>query len=388
MKDAAPRIFRSLERQFGLGEFDTVVAAAVATFGSLRNPSATQVEDLSRLVVPLWQRTRDETKRNVAASLSHARRVPRSLVELLLESPVEVSAPFLVSSPALTDHDLARLALSADERVARLVRNRDARGTQPPAAPTAPSIAPSTEPVAAAPAEPAALPTERPLPEAAAPSDTAKRLATDTPAEGEAPSEARSGSPEIETPSLAADFLSETPFNARAPSPGRRLPPRNADEARELLRRLATAGRGQPKREPAGLPELMNAAFAREDVLFYETLSEIFAFDPATLSRLIEEPSGETLAVALRALKASSADALSILMLMKPAVGLDVATFDSMARFYAALKPEDCRAVIDAARANARHMPLTSPEAFGSNEAIRRDFGRRSQRPAAREAKG
>ncbi len=125
-----------------------------------------------------------------------------------------------------------------------------------------------------------------------------------------------------------------------------------------------------------------------EDVLFYETLSEIFAFDPATLSRLIEEPSGETLAVALRALKASSADALSILMLMKPAVGLDVATFDSMARFYAALKPEDCRAVIDAARANARHMPLTSPEAFGSNEAARRDFGRRSQRPAAREAKG
>ena len=110
--------------------------------------------------------------------------------------------------------------------------------------------------------------------------------------------------------------------------------------------------------------------------------------DPGTLSRLIEEPSGETLAVALRALKASSADALSILMLMKPAVGLDVATFDSMARFYAALKPEDCRAVIDAARANARHMPLTSPEAFGSNEAARRDFGRRSQRPAAREAKG
>ncbi len=365
MKDAAPRIFRSLERQFGLGEFDTVVAAAVATFGSLRNPSAAQVEDLSRLVVPLWARTRDETKRNVAASLSHARRVPRSLVELLIESPVEVSAPFLVSSPALTDGDLARLAASSDERVARLVRNRDARGTQPPV-PAAPA---ETAPDAPAPI--ASAPIEEPV------------AASPPPPREETPAER-----DIASPSLAADFLSQTPFNARAPSPGRRMPPRNADEARELLRRLATAGRGAPKREPAGLPELMNAAFAREDVLFYETLSEIFAFDPATLSRLIEEPSGETLAVALRALKASSADALSILMLMKPAIGLDVATFDSMARFYDALKPEDCRAVIDAARAGARHAPLTSPETYRSGETAKRDFGRRSQRPASREAKG
>jgi hypothetical protein len=369
MKDAAPRIFRSLERQFGLGEFDTVVAAAVATFGSLRNPSATQVEDLSRLVVPLWGRTRDETKRNVAASLSHAKRVPRSLVELLMESPVEVAAPFLVSSPALSEADLAALAASPDERVAKLVRNRDARGAQPPAALPQPAV----------------------VARAAAPETMEERA----PAVSRAPApetvETRSES-EVETrqpiaaPSLAADFLAQTPFNARAPSPGRRLPPRNADEARELLRRLATAGRGTPKPQTAGLPDLLDAAFAREDVLFYEILSEIFHFDPDTLSRLIEEPSGETLAVALRALKASSADALSILMLMKPAVGLDVATFDSMARFYNALKPEDCRAVIDAAK--ARHQPLHAPETYRQGEPTRRDFGRRSERPLSREAKG
>ncbi|WP_062113749.1 hypothetical protein [Aureimonas sp. AU40] len=371
MKDAAPRIFRSLERQFGLGEFDTVVAAAVATFGSLRNPSATQVEDLSRLVVPLWGRTRDETKRNVAASLSHAKRVPRSLVELLMESPVEVAAPFLVSSPALSDSDLAALASSPDERIAKLVRNRDARGAQPPAA------------LPLALSEQAAR-AETPVPAAvfaAVPDVVPTAAVAQSSAEPEPQPE-----PMIEAPSLAADFLSQTPFNARAPSPGRRMPPRNADEARELLRRLATAGRGQPKREAPGLPDLMNAAFAREDVLFYETLSDIFRFDPDTLSRLIDEPSGETLAVALRALKASSADALSILMLMKPSVGLDVATFDSMARFYNALKPEDCRAVI--AASGTRYQPLTSPETYRQGEPARRDFGRRSERPLGREAKG
>ena len=354
MKDAAPRIFRSLERQFGQGEFDTVVAAAVATFSSLRNPSAAQVEDLSRLVVPLWGRIRNETKRNLAASLSHARRVPRSLVELMLESPVEVSAPFLVSSPVLTDTDLSTLAASSDERVARLVHNRGARGTVPPE---------MVETVSRQPAPPP----EKPAPSKIVPPREEEPVAA------------------IEAPSLAADFLSETPFNARTPAPGRPMPPRNADEARELLRRLAMAGRGpvKPRRTP-DLADLINAAFCREEVLFYETLTEIFSLESATLERIISEPTGETLAVALKALKASSADALSILMLMKPAVGLDVATFDSMARFYKALPPEDCRNMI----ASSRHAPLTSPEVYRSPDHARRDFGRRIARPGQREAKG
>lgn len=354
MKDAAPRIFRSLERQFGQGEFDTVVAAAVATFGSLRNPSAAQVEDLSRLVVPLWNRIRTETKRNLAASLSHAGRVPRSLVELMLESPVEVSAPFLVSSPVLSEADLATLAASPDERVARLVRNRDARGIIPP-----PAFKPSVQ------VQVTAMPP-------AAPS-----LSSETPAPIQ--------EPEIEAPSLAADFLSETPFNARTPAPGRRMPPRNADEARELLRRLATAGRGPAKPQAVpDLTDLMNAAFSREEVLFYEILTEIFSLETSMLERIVSEPTGETLAVALKALKASPADALSILMLLKPAVGLDVATFDSMARFYKALPAEECRSLI----VSARHAPLTSPEVYRNVDNTRRDFGRRIARPLNREAKG
>ncbi|WP_058600729.1 hypothetical protein [Aureimonas ureilytica] len=353
MKDAAPRIFRSLERQFGQGEFDTVVAAAVATFGSLRNPSAAQVEDLSRLVVPLWNRIRTETKRNLAASLSHAGRVPRSLVELMLESPVEVSAPFLVSSPVLSEADLATLAASPDERVARLVRNRDARGITPPPVSTKPQVQVTAMPPAA------------------------PSLSSETPAPIQ--------EPEIEAPSLAADFLSETPFNARTPAPGRRMPPRNADEARELLRRLATAGRGPAKPQAApDLTDLMNAAFSREEVLFYEILTEIFSLETSMLERIVSEPTGETLAVALKALKASPADALSILMLLKPAVGLDVATFDSMARFYKALPAEECRSLI----VSARHAPLTSPEVYRNVDNTRRDFGRRIARPLNREAKG
>ncbi len=345
MKDAAPRIFRSLERQFGQGEFDTVVAAAVATFGSLRNPTAAQVEDLSRLVVPLWQRVGAETKRNVAASLSHARRVPRSLVELLVESPVDVAAPFLVSSPVLTEADLARLLGSGDERVVRLVRNRHERGFQPPpAGADAPSPAPA---------------------------------ATAAPAR-----------PEVEAPSLAADFLAETPFNARPPAPGRRAPPRTAEEARDLLRRLATAGRGRLKRAQPGFSDLMNAALAREDAEFYALLTEIFTLDADTLERMISEESGERLAIALRALRASPGDALSVLMLMKPAIGLDVARFDSTARFYKALRPEDCRAMVEAMRFAPRHVPVSSEEAFRTRDPARPSFGRRLQRPDAREAKG
>ncbi|MBB3996586.1 hypothetical protein [Aureimonas pseudogalii] len=352
MNDAAPRIFRSLERSSGQQEFDLVVTAAVAAYSSLRHPNPSQAEDLGRLVQPLWPRVAAETRRNAAAALSHTPRLPRVLVEALLAEPLEVAAPFLVSSPTLTGADIAGLAASPDERIVRLVRNRTNRPE--------------------APAPRAALQIEAPLPAASLPAlDDA----------------------DVASPSLSADFLAITPLRGDEPS----APPlRTAETVRETLKRLAGAGRGRPTVAPAS-PEaaptftaLLHHAMMRDEIAFYRTLRGIFGMPEATLRAIEADEEGERLAVSLKALKASSADAMSILMMMKPRIGLDVAAFDAMARFYKALRAEDCRAAIGAARAGAlpEHRPLTSPERFDAAPQPRLEFGRRGARPAGREAKG
>ncbi|WP_182085585.1 hypothetical protein [Aureimonas sp. ME7] len=344
MKDAAPRIFRSLERQSGQQEFDTVVTAAVSAYGSLRHPSQRQSEDLARLVTPLWARIADETRRGVGAVLSHSPRVPRGIVELLIAAPIEISAPFLVSSPTLSDADLLSLQQSGDERVARLVDKRLSRPTSVPD--------PLPEPTLEAEPPPAA----RTLPE---------------------------------SPSLSPEFLAETPLlEPRRPV---RRSETTVDAVREALRRLALTGRspstGAPA--PARLEDLVALAMDREDARFYEGLASALSLSDKILATIMEDASGERLAVALKALAAKSADAMSILMMLKPAIGLDVRAFDRLALYYRTLKVEDCRSMVSASRLHAhRHQPVAAPESVRAVVQPRREFGRRVERPAPREAEG
>lgn len=343
MKDVAPRIFRSLERPLGQ-EFDTVVVAAVSAYGSLRKPTTQQAQDFGRLVCPLWGRTTTETRRHLAATLSHTEVLPRSIVDLLMEAPVEIAAPFLISSPALTTSDLDKLAAGGDASVTKLIQGRLERARQGPA--------PRRSEAASVP---------------------------DTPVQSvSAPETGTNSTPIIASPSLAPEFLSETPFMPTAEAPAR---PR-ADSARETLRRLVSTGRQTPP--SSSIPtfaDLFDAAMAKNESEFYQLIGEIFGLSPEALLPIAEDPTGERLAVVLRALKASPADALSVLMLLKPAVGLDVMAFDAMTRFYRNLRPEDCRALLAASRL---------PSSFGrrrpdaDSEAPRRDFGRRKEPPAIR----
>lgn len=346
MTDPAPHIFRSLERRAGKETFDVVVEAAVAAYGSLRQPSERQSRELSRLVAPLWNRVGADTQRAAAAALSHARTMPRDLTELLLSAPVEVSAPFLVSSPALTADDLQRLEASADERVRRIVRSRVERAeTAPPLAPAAVS-----SPVAA------------------------HGLAEPAPA-----------MPFVEAPSLVPDLVDEVP----AVSP--ETPPAtpagwNAEGVREALRRMALTGR-HAAHEPAPpkprLEDLLAHAMDRDEDRFYEALGLALDLRAEIVHQMRTETDGERLAVALKALGAGAADAMSVLMMLKPAIGLDVAAFERLTRVYRTLTVEDGRRLLDDARIGSRgtHQPLTAP-ALRPLSAPRTEFGRRKERPA------
>ncbi len=134
MKDAAPRIFRSLERQPVQQQFDTVVTAAITAYGALRHPSQRQADDMARHVVPLWSKIVPETRRNVAAALSHSARVPRSLVDLLiLRAHRGLRALPDLRAPPSTKRDIAHLRKTGDERALRLPRQPHARRAEGPA---------------------------------------------------------------------------------------------------------------------------------------------------------------------------------------------------------------------------------------------------------------
>lgn len=83
--------------------------AAVSAFCSLTRPSRREIAQLEDLALPLLDRVSVEARRYVAAALSECRHAPMALVRRLADEPVDVAAPLLIRSQALTDVDLIAL---------------------------------------------------------------------------------------------------------------------------------------------------------------------------------------------------------------------------------------------------------------------------------------
>ncbi|MBP0617911.1 hypothetical protein [Jiella mangrovi] len=116
MVDKMPRLFRSLETRQGRSAFDTIATAAVAGFLDMRRPGPAHAADFARLIASTWPKLSTETKRQIAISLAKSPDVPRPVVELFLNEPAEIAAPFLFSSPCLTETDVLSLQ-AAEEAV-------------------------------------------------------------------------------------------------------------------------------------------------------------------------------------------------------------------------------------------------------------------------------
>ena len=332
MKDEAPRIFRSLEKEAGRGGFDTVVRAAVASYASLRNPSEHQARSLGRLLVPAWDKLSAETQSGIALSLATAPSLPRTVVECLVAAPSAIAEPFLRSSACLTADDLVALAGSLDAGARRIAAERSERL----AADTAlPPPAPPVEQLAGAPIARQSEPTPAPRPKTAA--------------------EARATLMKLVQPGLAA----------------RQAAARPAGTVREII---AAARAGEVDAAYAGLARMLGLA--------HETMAE-----------LVAEPQGEILATALKALRIGGGDALTIIMLLKPRIGLDVRAFDAMKTRYRELDADICRVRLrmTAPRPARATAPALQPRASELEPRVRAAapraaFGRRRTAPAASEA--
>jgi uncharacterized protein (DUF2336 family) len=80
--------------------------AAVSAFCSLTRPSRRDISQLEDLTLPLFDCVSPESRRYVAAALSECPYPPPRLVRRLCDEPLEIAAPLLIRSKALTEIDL------------------------------------------------------------------------------------------------------------------------------------------------------------------------------------------------------------------------------------------------------------------------------------------
>ena len=98
--------FRQIVLKRETGKSERLFRAAVSAFCSLTRPSKRDTAQLDELTRPVYDQVSAESRRYVAAALSECTYPPRSLVLRLCNEPVEICAPLLVRSLALTDVDL------------------------------------------------------------------------------------------------------------------------------------------------------------------------------------------------------------------------------------------------------------------------------------------
>ncbi|WP_287085898.1 hypothetical protein [Mesorhizobium sp.] len=101
--------FRQIAIRAESGKAERLFRAAVSAFCSLTRPSRREIAQLEDLTLPLFANVSVESRRYVAAALSECEYAPAALVRRLCEEPVDVAAPLLIRSCALSDIDLIAL---------------------------------------------------------------------------------------------------------------------------------------------------------------------------------------------------------------------------------------------------------------------------------------
>ena len=91
------------------GKSERLFRASISAFCSLTRPSRREIGQLEDLTLPLFDSVSPEGLRYAAAALSECAHAPEALVRRLSESSVDIAAPLLARSRALTDIDLIAL---------------------------------------------------------------------------------------------------------------------------------------------------------------------------------------------------------------------------------------------------------------------------------------
>jgi uncharacterized protein (DUF2336 family) len=117
--------FRELERPAGARNKDVVLMATVTSFQALPFPGKSELRQFAELFQPLYAHSSIEARREAVAALSQSPNLPLSIAALIASQPIAIAAPFLASSPALTDDMLIMIARTQGADHARAIVKRE-----------------------------------------------------------------------------------------------------------------------------------------------------------------------------------------------------------------------------------------------------------------------
>jgi uncharacterized protein (DUF2336 family) len=117
--------FRELEKPAGARNKDVVLMATVTSFQALSFPGKSELRQFAELFQPLFAGSSMEARREAVAALSQSPNLPLSVAAFIASQPIAVAAPFLASSPALTDDMLIMIARTQGADHARAIVKRE-----------------------------------------------------------------------------------------------------------------------------------------------------------------------------------------------------------------------------------------------------------------------
>ncbi|WP_051558723.1 DUF2336 domain-containing protein [Allorhizobium undicola] len=333
--------------------------ATVSSFESLDHPAKTDLKQFSLLFQPLFQASTQEARREAVAALSQSRHVPVPVALFIASQPLAVAAPFLVSSPCLSDELLITIARSQGRDHAHAIMQRenlsatviDALVGLRYAMPVGAEFANRQQPADTALSEGVALdmtdlPDRPALPRRSAQGQAKSRPQPQTAAAAPAP----------------------------APDDGARLSREREERLRQTIKAL-DRHLNRPDHDRLGaraLSEtqaalLVRFARAREADHFATTLADALTSSRWLVERIMLDMSGRQLATALMGLAMDIADIIFILTGFFP----DLAQMENgepgIARLLASMNGGDCEARLEAwLRADAYTYETGNSEALTS----------------------
>lgn len=117
--------FRELERPAGARNKDVVLMATVTSFQALSFPGKSELRQFAELFQPLFASSSMEARREAVAALSQSPSLPLSVAAFIASQPISIAAPFLASSPTLSDDMLIMIARTQGADHARAIVKRE-----------------------------------------------------------------------------------------------------------------------------------------------------------------------------------------------------------------------------------------------------------------------
>lgn len=99
--------------------------ATVSSFESMERPAKADLKQFALLFQPLFQSSTLEAKRAAVAALSQSPHVPEPVALFIASQPIAISAPFLTTSPCLSDELLLTVARTQGKAHVRAIVRRE-----------------------------------------------------------------------------------------------------------------------------------------------------------------------------------------------------------------------------------------------------------------------